>query len=410
MSDSLPDNPDCKSFDPTAVDMQRPVWTILCSVVDNFGDIGVCWRLARQLQSEYGCCVHLWLDDLEAFARFQGEPRLSAIERECLNGVEVRRWSRSQPISVETAAEIAESAVIIEAFGCELSKVLVDAMALHPTSPLWINLEYLSAESWVLECHGLQSLISTAAKTLTKTFFFPGFVDGTGGLLREQGLIARHEVWQKNEELERTQFLLELGLGHLSGDHQDLLFSVFTYESAALESWIDALAQGPETALCLIPEGRVLASIAPCFGFDGLPAVGDVLRRGVLIVAVIPFLSQFDYDRLLSLCDFNLVRGEDSFVRAQWAGKPFLWHIYPQQEDVHLQKLDAFLTLYMGAAEGGLRQFWRCWNLGEDCGDLWHYLRPQLPRLREQAREWRRKLAEMPDLAGSLVQLYRNTQ
>jgi hypothetical protein len=42
-----------------------------------------------------------------------------------------------------------------------------------------------------------------------------------------------------------------------------------------------------------------------------------------------------------------LVRGEDSFVRAQFAGKPFIWDIYPQDIDAHLKKLDAFLDVYL---------------------------------------------------------------
>ncbi len=56
--------------------------------------------------------------------------------------------------------------------------------------------------------------------------------------------------------------------------------------------------------------------------------------------------DQSDYDHLLWCCDFNLVRGEDSFLRAQWAARPFLWHIYPQADAAHLEKLTAFLELY----------------------------------------------------------------
>ena len=44
-------------------------WDIFCTVVDNYGDIGVCWRLARQLAAEHGFAVRLWVDDLASFAR-----------------------------------------------------------------------------------------------------------------------------------------------------------------------------------------------------------------------------------------------------------------------------------------------------------------------------------------------------
>ncbi|MBY0444112.1 MAG: elongation factor P maturation arginine rhamnosyltransferase EarP, partial [Burkholderiales bacterium] len=37
-------------------------WDIFCRVIDNYGDIGVCWRLARQLSFEHGFAVRLMVD------------------------------------------------------------------------------------------------------------------------------------------------------------------------------------------------------------------------------------------------------------------------------------------------------------------------------------------------------------
>jgi uncharacterized repeat protein (TIGR03837 family) len=173
------------------------------------------------------------------------------------------------------------------------------------------------------------------------------------------------------------------------------------------------MAQDHVPTLCLVPEGRSLSSVQRFLELPDALRVGEAAVRGALSIAVIPFLSQDDYDRLLSLCDFNFVRGEDSFVRAQWAARPLLWHIYPQQEQAHLQKLDAFLDIQgeesqrenapQAASSMALRQFVRLWNLGEDCQELWHHLRPQLPVLREQAGKWQQHLAEMPDLAANLM-------
>ncbi|MEO7887531.1 MAG: elongation factor P maturation arginine rhamnosyltransferase EarP, partial [Polaromonas sp.] len=42
-------------------------WDIFCKVIDNFGDIGVCWRLAADLASR-GHKVRLWVDDASALA------------------------------------------------------------------------------------------------------------------------------------------------------------------------------------------------------------------------------------------------------------------------------------------------------------------------------------------------------
>ncbi len=392
-------------------------------MIDNFGDMGVCWRLARQLTQEYGFTVTLWIDDLHAFSRFLGKEWVAAeVQREF--GVCVRHWRLPWKESAFVDATIAESSVVIEAFACELPASVITAMARQARPPLWINLEYLSAESWVAGCHQLQSLVSVqvdrpegddapALVTLSKTFFFPGFTTGTGGLLREQELLSNHAAWQRDEQASRRQLLAQLGLPDSCADI-GLWISVFTYESAAFASWLRALSEAAQPTFCLVPEGRALTSITAFLGRSEAPAVGDLVCLGALTLLVIPFLSQDNYDLLLSVCDLNLVRGEDSFVRAQWAGKPLIWHIYPQQNDVHMEKLDAFLALYEDAVEAGkpaevdtLRQFCRVWNLGEDCRELWHHLRPQLPGLREQAGKWRHHLVQLPDLAENLVQFYR---
>lgn len=411
-------------------------WSIFCSVIDNFGDMGVCWRLARQLAHEHGVDVTLWIDDLDAFARFMRRNVWVAedVQAEDVQGVQqefgvcVRRWCSPWQESEQTNAAIAHSAVVIEAFACELPVPVITAMARQAQPPAWINLEYLSAEPWVAGCHRLQSMHSvpvedvhqessvSAIVTLNKTFFFPGFEEGTGGLLREKDLLGKHAAWQRDESATRLQLMAALGLPRICGAIT-LWISVFTYESPAFASWLTALGEGGQPALCLVPEGRALNSITAFLNLDEPPVVGEPVQHGALTIAVTPFLSQDDYDCLLSLCDLNLVRGEDSFVRAQWAGKPLIWHIYPQQDDVHMEKLDAFLALYFAddadeCSENGRadldawRQFCRFWNLGEDCRELWHHLRPQLPGLRQHAGEWRQKLVQLPDLAENLVQFY----
>jgi uncharacterized repeat protein (TIGR03837 family) len=195
-----------------------------------------------------------------------------------------------------------------------------------------------------------------------------------------------------------------------------LFISLFSYESAAMAGWLQAMVDDSASTLLLVPEGRSHAGVSQ---FLGQPlCAGSLVSQGSLHVLVIPFMAQDDYDELLSLSDFNCVRGEDSFVRAQWAARPLLWHIYAQQEQIHLQKLDAFLQLQQAQMASGdalqaasalaLGQFMRFWNQGEDCGELWHHLRPQLSGLRERAGKWQQHLAEMPDLATSLLRLCRS--
>lgn len=389
-------------------------WSIFCAVIDNYGDLGVCLRLARQLHAEHGRDVTLWVDDLQAVETFLGISWRDGTPLE-YDGLHLRHWPQEWSAAANGAAPTATD-VVIEAFGCNLPAALVDAMGQCVAPPLWVNLEYLSAEPWVGECHLLRSMMSPdRGKGLMRIFFFPGFRSDTGGLLRERNLLSQQATWQQDERRSRLMLLRELGSSVELAD-DCILISLFTYENRSLAGWLDALSHAPEPACCLVPEGRVLSGVAAALGCSELRP-GDIVVRGSLTVAVLPFMTQQQYDQLLGTSDFNLVRGEDSFVRAQWAARPLLWHIYQQQEEAHIAKLQAFLDLYsagVGSGEGpalaDMARFWLAWNRGEDCGDLWHHLRPQLPSLQEHARKWQRKLAKSPDLVTNLLQLQHDWQ
>ncbi|MDX1366521.1 elongation factor P maturation arginine rhamnosyltransferase EarP [Pseudomonas sp.] len=374
----------------------RVTWDIFCSVVDNYGDIGVTWRLARQLAAEHGVTVRLWLDDLGAFARLCPQADRHA-EQQSRQGVDVRQWPLTwQPVP--------PADVVIEAFACELPAAYVAAMAARPQKVLWLNLEYLSAEDWVEGCHGLPSLQSNG---LQKFFFFPGFTAGSGGLLRERELLARRRAFQA-DPLARAAFLQGLGMAPIAGAR---LVSLFAYENRALASWLEALATDIRVTQLLVPEGRILADLQAWFGCAALVA-GDCQQRGQLHVQVLPFVEQDQYDRLLWSCDFNAVRGEDSFVRAQWAGRPLLWHIYGQEEDAHWDKLEAFLALYTQglspAARAALEELWRAWNAGDVMGASWQAVLQVWPELAEHAERWCLQRASQVDLAEALVEFYLN--
>ncbi|WP_068826560.1 elongation factor P maturation arginine rhamnosyltransferase EarP [Pseudomonas sp. BMS12] len=371
-------------------------WDIFCSVVDNYGDIGVTWRLARQLVAEHGLAVRLWVDEPAAFLRLCPQADAGAA-RQHVEGVEVCHWLADFP-----AIEAAD--VVIEAFACTLPTRYVETMAARPRKPLWLNLEYLSAEDWVSGCHALPS---PQASGLQKFFFFPGFVEGTGGLLREADLLARRQAFQGAPQA-RREFLARLGV---SPREHERLISLFAYETPALAGWLDALAADPQETLLLVPQGRIEADLRQWLAVDELGA-GDNWQRGNLRVQLLPFLSQADYDLLLWSCDFNAVRGEDSFVRAQWAGRPLLWHIYQQEEGAHWDKLEAFLDIYCATLApveaDALRALWRAWNGRGDMARAWVVWQERAKPLAAQAEAWCRLQASRPDLAAALVQFYRN--
>jgi len=373
-------------------------WDIFCAVVDNYGDIGVTLRLARQLVAEQGVAVRLWVDDLRALQPLSPATSLTAAQQ-WLEGVEVRAWT------AESVSGVEPGEVVIEAFACELPATFIAAMAAQPRPPLWLNLEYLSAEDWVAGCHALPSPQPCG---LRKFFFFPGFTEGTGGLLREGDLLARRDALQADVAA-RTAFLERLGVKPRAGAR---LVSLFAYENAGLAEWLEAMAGGDEAVQLLVPQGRIQAQLQDWLGVTVMQP-GQVWQRGRLQVQLLSFMPQADYDRLLWCCDFNAVRGEDSFVRAQWAARPLLWHIYQQEEGAHWDKLEAFLQLYVeGLSEPAalaLSGLWRAWNAGQGMAFAWQALQPCWPELAEHARQWSARQAAYPDLATALALFYRNS-
>ncbi|MFD0668444.1 elongation factor P maturation arginine rhamnosyltransferase EarP [Ramlibacter sp. MAHUQ-53] len=309
------------------------LWDIFCRVIDNHGDLGVCWRLCADLAAR-GERARLWVDEPAALAWMAPQG---------LAGVEVVHWTAGSP-----AAEPGE--VVVEAFGCDPHEAFVAAVAAKARregrQPAWINLEYLSAEPWVERCHGLASpVMSGPAKGLTKRFFYPGFTPRTGGLLREPGLPARQRAFDP------AAFLGALGLP--AGAERRV--SLFCYEPPALPALLRqlgeaGLAGGP--VRLLVTPGRARAAVDAA-----LAALGDAPRPAI---SHLPALPQPAFDELLWSCDLNLVRGEDSLVRALWAGRAFAWHIYPQDDDAHHAKLEAFLGWLQ--APPSLRAFHQAWN------------------------------------------------
>lgn len=342
--------------------MQGLRWDLFCRVVDNFGDIGVCWRLAADLVAR-GEQVRLWVDDASAL-RWMA-PAGAA-------GVEVIRWP-------DDGVDPALGDVVIEAFGCDLPAGVVRCMARATRPPLWINLEYLSAEDFVERAHKLGSpQTSGPGLGLQKWFFYPGFTGRTGGLIREPDLRTRQQAF------DAPAWLAAHGVAARPGEQ---VVSLFCYQQAALPALIEQLAQQP--TLLLATAGHAAHQITAL--------LGATMQRGALRATLLPPLSQLDYDHLLWSADLNFVRGEDSFVRAQWAGKPFVWQIYPQHDGVHLDKLDAFLARF--GADADLRAFWQAWNTGG--ASL-----PPLPataRWRTQCELWRDALLAQADLAAQLI-------
>jgi uncharacterized repeat protein (TIGR03837 family) len=371
---------------------------IFCKVVDNYGDIGICWRLARQLHGEHGIAVTLWVDDLASFRRIRPGVDVHAA-RQDVGGVDVRHWRGGD--DAVAPADVPD--VVIEFFGVELPPAYVAAMAAREPRPAWINYEGLSAEAWVEGCHALPSMHPRLK--LTKHFFFPGFTNKTGGLLRERGLLEARDRFQADPAAV-AGFLG--GLGVTPQEASGLKVSLFCYPHAPVAELFAAWLDGGRPVTCLVPDGVAPEQVAAFLQQDAAP--GAAATRGNLTVRVIPFLPQADYDRLLWACDLNFVRGEDSWVRAQWAGRPFVWHIYPQDENLHHVKLRAFLQTYAESLDdpvaAALADAFLGWN--GVTGHLawpraWAALEAGLPAIARHDGAWVMRMAANGDLVSNLL-------
>jgi hypothetical protein len=370
---------------------------VFCRVVDNFGDIGVTWRLVRQLQREHNWSIRLWVDDLKSFQRLEARVHLHALQQ-VIEQIEIIHWG-------DPAPDLIPYPVVLCSFSCDLPATYI--AQLHQRPALWVNLEYLSAETWVEGCHGLPSLRGDG---LSSYFFFPGFNAKTGGLLREQDLLTRRDRWQKDLASQR-QLLERLGVSAAAlaawrlqstvssnrsefeqkrqSEVQDLslppsvhqitlapqggvhplslplsvhaqtarLLTVFCYPHAPITQLLDALCADSRASVVLVPQG-----VAPELTTRRLGPLQQVY------IERIPFVSQPEYDQLLWMADLNVVRGEDSIVRAVWAGKPLIWQIYPQTEDTHLIKLEAWLK--MSSLPTDIQDLMRNWNADAVSADL----------------------------------------
>ncbi|KQQ40004.1 epf adjacent protein [Duganella sp. Leaf126] len=366
---------------------------LFCRVIDNYGDIGICWRLARQLHAEHGIAVRLWVDDLASFSRLQPDVDTGA-EHQLVQGVAVRHW-RGQD-GAFTPADVAD--IVIEFFAVDLPPAYVAAMAQCTPRPVWLNFEGLTAEEWVEGCHRLTS--PHPQLPLLKHFFFPGYTDKTGGLLREAALDEQRRAFLADPAT-ADNFLRALGA--TGAELAATRVSLFCYPFAPVAPLFDAWRDSDDAVTCFVPEGVATEAVQ---GFLGGPArAGAVATRGRLTVRVLPFVPQTDYDKLLWACDVNLVRGEDSWVRAQWAGKPFVWHIYAQDDHLHHKKLRAFLQRYANGLPA-LSAFTLAWNGVQQHADwpaLWHALRAEAPQIAAHAITWQDQVAAHGDLTGKLL-------
>jgi uncharacterized repeat protein (TIGR03837 family) len=266
---------------------------------------------------------------------------------------------------------------VIQAFSCNLPEHYLNHLILAPHKSILIHLEYLSAEPWVVDFHGRPSPQNNG---LQKYFFFPGFQQNTGGLLLDPIPPIRQDMCPKS--------LSSIWDQSREGAKK---ISIFSYPGAPIKQWLTQLNQL-----------NIPVDIFMAFGNAELLNLQKQAWSNLKLISL-PFIPQDDFDYLLAQCDFSIVRGEDSFVRAQLAGRPFIWNIYPQDDGAHLVKLSAFLDLYLKEAPPDLSNSVTEAMAWSDI-DLWW---KALPHWNQHARAWRSQLLESQADGGLATRLLR---
>ena len=361
---------------------------IFCRVIDNFGDAGVTWRLAKRLR-DLSFPTTLVIDSLDTLSKLvpalDPQNPYSTIrdirivdwdyyEKALLNGTDDR-----------IAAPLPD--LVLETFGCRLPEVIEKAMC-DDLNRLYMNLDYLSAEEWVEGSHNIWGLHPSLP--IKKLWFFPGFTDKTGGLLIEDDLESRRQAFDKDAFLK--------AMGALP-DRLTLYF--FAYPKNAIDALATAIRES-EQSFNLI--------LAPGAASDMLATALDRAQNVHLIRA--PFVSQEDFDQFMWAADAVIIRGEDSFVRAQLAGTPLLWAIYPTEDKAHEIKLDAWLarfeTMYSEeevAAREAMDICARHWVTGELTPAMFQAWLDALPVQKNATVKWQQSLLTRGDLARHIAEL-----
>lgn len=304
---------------------------IFCEIIDNFGDIGVVYRLAKELKTFYNgeVKIRVILNRMDEFLNMNKKAK--NVDYQEIDDI----IYMTDKYLAKNICTFSPANVIIETFGCHILEGYLEKAKVE--SSLLINLEYLSGEDWIEGIHLMESPLG--AEKLKKYFFMPGFTEKTGGVIVDSLFLNR-----KKDVLANKEFYLKKYVPEIDGNY--FLGTVFSYEKNFLPLLHTLSENGKENCLLILGEKSQtsIKEIAKNLNISYLKE--DSYRYKNTLIKFIPFLEQEEYEELINLADYNFVRGEDSFVRALLTGKPFVWHIYLQDEMAHMDKIDGFIKRY----------------------------------------------------------------
>lgn len=310
--------------------MEMKSLDIFCEVIDNYGDIGVVYRIAKEFKHIYGenLQVRVILNRLEEFKKINGKCRDAEYQE--IEGI----IYCTNDYVVKNIYTFSTANVIIEAFGCNIPKEYLEVA--YGASELLINLEYLSAEEWIEDFHLQQSFLG--AVKLKKYFFMPGFTEKTGGIIVDSLFLERKRKVQENPKKYLEKYLKEYEVDY----NNKIVGTIFSYEKN-FESLLKDLINFDQETLLLLMGEKTHKSFNEILKKIPHEKFGNIYRYGKIDILFMEFLNQESYEEIINAVDFNFVRGEDSFIRAVLTGKPFLWHAYLQEDYAHMDKVEGFI-------------------------------------------------------------------
>ncbi len=299
---------------------------IFCEIIDNFGDIGVVYRISKELKKIFqNVRIRIVLNRLDEFKAINR--KVEDMEYQEIDGL----ICVTEKYVKENIDTFGTADIFIEAFGCNVPEEYVEEAKLK--SKLWINLEYLSGEKWIEDFHLQQSLINS--KVLKKIFYMPGFSEKSGGVIIDSGFLERKEFGKNNRDKVFERYFPYIDLKN------KFVGTVFSYEKN-FENLIGVLNNYEKETVLLLMGEKTQKSFYEILQKKLTENFGKTVKYGKITMVNADFLTQEEYEEVISAADFNFTRGEDSFVRGILLGKPFMWHIYLQEEKAHMDKIRAF--------------------------------------------------------------------
>lgn len=316
--------------------MELKTLDIFCEIIDNYGDIGVVYRIAKELQKIFPKSkIRAFLNKLDEFKKINSQ--VLDLPSQNIDGIEYITFDYLR----DNANELLTAQVIIEAFGCQIPEEYMEIA--YDNSELLINLEYLSAEDWIEDFH-LQSSPLGRGK-LKKVFFMPGFTEKSGGVIADSNYLERIQQVLENKEFYEKKYLSDI-----EDRENKIVGTLFSYEKN-FTPLLEDLKKLDKDVVILAMGEKTQDSLRKILKNFSIEDFRNSLKYGKIEIRFLNFLNQEEYEELINIVDFNFVRGEDSFIRAVLTGKPYMWHIYCQEEYAHMDKIEGFLDKYRRVIE-----------------------------------------------------------